>query len=173
MDGLEAGFPAIRWGFTFGIVLVAVKLVPLLWMVLNGYHVPPDDTEIQQIASQLGGVLFYYALGNTVISLASYFLAGFFTTRDTGTVGSGAFAAVVAYLAYMTVSYLVTGVILRGSESMFLDEMASLPDTVRAILALTYTFSNVCGLLIGALVTWGIGALGALLGRAIYGPATY
>lgn len=173
MDGLEAGFPAIRWGFIFGIVLVAVKLVPLLWLVLNGYHVPPDDTEIQQIASQLGDVIVYYALANTVISLISYFLAGFFTTRDTGTVGSGAFAAVVAYLAYAAVSYLISAVILRGSESVLLDEIATLPGGFRAIFAVTSMFTNICGLLIGALIPSGLGALGALLGRAIYGPATY
>lgn len=173
MEEEGTGFPAIRWGLVFGIILVVIGVIPLIWVVAHGYHVPPDSAESRAIVNQLGVTLLYYVIGSVVISLLSYFLAGFMTARDTGTVPAGAFAAAVAYLAFSMVSYVVSAVVLKLSAGSLLNDIAGLSGSTRAALAFSYALSSVCGLLIGALLSAGIGALGALLGRAIYGSATY
>ncbi|MGH2515566.1 MAG: hypothetical protein ACRDHP_07910 [Ktedonobacterales bacterium] len=165
--------PALHWGLVFGIVQVIIGVVPILWLVANGYHIPPNATETQTILNQSSAALALFFVVGGLFSLASYVFAGFLTARDTGTVGAGALAAALACLANLMVSYLIAAIVLKISYSQILDEIGGLPASFRALLAISYALSTICGLVVGCVIAAGIGALGALLGCAIFGRASY
>lgn len=168
------GMPSLQWGMTFGIILVVISIIiPVIWLVANGYHIPPDAGQTQSIINQSGVGIVFFAITSALLSLASYFLAGFLTARDSGSIRAGGFSAALAFLASIMVWDLVSAVVLRISASALLAEIAGLPMNVRAALALLTAAGNIGCLLTGALVAAGIGALGALLGCAIYGRASY
>lgn len=165
--------PALHWGLVFGIVEVVIGIAPLVWLVANSYHFPPDAAETQTILTQSGSTLFLFVAFGGLLSLFSYVFAGFLTARETGTVGSGAVAAALACLANLMVSYLIAAVVLKISYSQLINELGGLPASFRAILAVSYALSTLCGLLVACVIAAGIGALGALVGCAIFGRASY
>ncbi|HLZ21670.1 MAG TPA: hypothetical protein VKQ30_06075 [Ktedonobacterales bacterium] len=168
-----SGFPAVRWGLGFGIILVIVSAFPVIWLATNGYRLPLDESHSRYLFNQLGANIAYILLSLVVVVLLCYFLAGFFTARDTGTVRSGAVAAAVAYISYAMASYLISSVVLKLSASDFIKQLSVASPALKASFAFGYVLGAMCSLVVVTLFAAGIGALGALLGCAIYGRASY
>ena len=172
MDEEVSGFPAIRLGLTCAILLVVLGVLPLVWLLAEGYHLPIDGSEaiaILRQQSQLAGV---YVTCYLAASLAIYLLAGFMTARDTGTVKPGMFAAAVAFMASDLVSLLTNLVIIKQAEDSALSAYGYLIEQARGAFAIGYTVNTCCSLIVGAVVAAVIGAVGALIGCAIYGRAS-
>lgn len=173
MDEERRGTPALHWGLVFGIVEVIVGVAPLIWLVANGYHFPPDAEETRTILNSTGSAYTLFIGLGGLLSLTSYIFAGFLTARDTGSVKSGMLAAALACLAYLMVTYLIGAVVLRISYSQLINEVGGLPASFRAVFALSYALTSVCFLTVGCTFAALLGAFGALIGCAIFGRASY
>lgn len=176
MEEGTGGFPSIRWGLTFGIFLAALGVLPVIWLLTNGYRTPLNQSELDVILRSQPALVGYYSVGNLVATLVLYFLAGFMTARDMGTIKPGMFAAGLAYVASSVVTLLVNLMTLRQTEASALSAFSAfsyLTDQVRAAFAVGYAVGICCNLIVGAVGAALIGALGALLGCAIYGRASY
>lgn len=148
-------------------------LLPTIWLLTNGYRVPLDQSGLDSIVRHHTVLVGYYVIGNLIATLALYFVAGFMTARDTGTVKSGMAAAAIAVVASSMVTILGDLVTLRQAEDTALSAFGSLADQLRGTFAVGYTIGTCCNLIVGAIGAALIGALGALLGCAIFGRASY
>lgn len=167
------GFPAIRWGLVFGIMLTVLGLLPTIWLLTNGYRVPLDTSDLEKVIRDHTVLLGEYALCNLVATIALYFLAGFMTARDVGAIKPGMFAAGLAYVASSLVTILANLVTLRQAEDSALSAFGNLADQLRGPFAALTALDTTCNLIVGAVMAGLIGALGALLGCAIFGRASY
>lgn len=172
-DDADSGtHPAVKWGLTFGIVMTATSLAPfiLLFVRFPLYASNPLFGLLTVLQNPDGAaVLPFMALVvvSGLTALVSLFLAGFLTTRETGTLRSGTFSGVLATLASNAVSTLVilTWVWLQhrpptGQTSM-----------VGSVFAGIGGLTDFCCGLVGAIVpAAAIAVLGAGLARLIWGP---
>lgn len=165
------------YGLRFGIILTVLGVVELLLAQWIGDLAARSDlqTGISAAAQQDTTTLVVALIVLVAVALVSYgllFLAGILTSRLTGMVRSGAFAAALALLISNIVTSVV-GIVLeppasRASFAMAVDSVTG-NDYARALMTNSLGCCLICGLVFNSFVIGGaLGALGGLVGRFIY-----
>lgn len=170
----DSSHPAVHWGLVFGIVLTAASLAPFVLFIVQypEYASNPVFGMLTVIDTNDGAALAPFVLLlllSGLVWLVSEFLAGFLTTRETGTLRSGTFAGVLAALASNTISTLVLLVWLALQRHTSSNENVS---PVLQIFAGIGGLMDFCCGLVGVIVpAAAVAVLGAGLARLIWGPA--
>lgn len=166
--------PAVHWGLVFGIVLTAASLAPFILFIVQypAYASNPIFGMLTVIDRNDGAALTPFVLLlmlSGLVWLVSEFLAGFLTTRETGTLRSGTFAGVLAALASNTITTLVLLVWLLLQQHTSSD--ANVSPVFQIFAGIGGLLDFCCGL-IGVIVpAAAVAVLGAGLARLIWGPA--
>ena len=178
-DGYADGSrPAVHWGVICGIVL-AIALVAPFVVIEVAY---PDffshpDLAAQSISTHhdygIAIVVDLVTLLSVLITPVALFFTGFLTTRETGTVGSGAFAGALAgFIAFVVYIFGTIFLILVMHLTLPWDQVSALAHVVVGVtIGSSFLLSSCCGLFIFTLPPALIAALGAGLARLIWGPA--
>lgn len=159
------GNPAVRWGLIFGGLLLIVGLINLAIQFAMGSLDPNAATAIAAQPGRIGpllglGCLFFLIEGSL------FFLAGMFTARENGRVGSAAIAGLIAGVVYAIIGAIVEVLTLNGRFSQMLPNVsAARLQSIFIVVAiivviLIFVFSGGIGA--------GIAALGGLVGRSQY-----
>lgn len=172
-DTYEGGtHPAVKWGLIFGIVMTVASLAPFILLFVRfpmyaGNPIFGIMTVLQNPASGavLPFVLLLMVAGLT--TLTSLFLAGFLTTRETGTIRSGTVSGVLAVLASNAVS---TVVILTWVWLQPRPAVSQTSPLLQIFAGIGGLLDFGCGLVGAVVPAAAIAALGASLARLIWGP---
>ncbi len=178
-DDYGAGsHPAVHWGLVCGIVLAVAMIAPFLVLEIAYpyYFSHPQMVEQSLAAKQdLGTNLafVFVLLASVIVTPVSLFLAGFLTTRETGTVGSGAFAGALAggvgFIVYIFGSIFLTVV---QHQTVPWDQVPAVSHVLIGLAAGTgFLAGSCCNLLLFTLPPALIATAGAMLARLIWGPA--
>jgi hypothetical protein len=158
------GNPAVKWGLIFGGLLLLVGIINLAIQYASG-SLNPDAATIAAQPGRIGallglGCLFF------LIEATLFFLAGMFTARENGRVGSAAIAGLIAGEVYAVIAAIVEVITLNGRFAQILPNAsaARLHSYVFVITIVVVLLVFVFGGGIGA----GIAALGGLMGRSQY-----
>ncbi len=159
------GNPAVKWGLIFGGLLLIVGLINLGIQYATGSLDPNAATALAAQPGRIGlllglGCLFF------LIEVGLFFLAGMFTARENGRVGSAAIAGLIAGVVYAIVGAIVEVLTLNGRLSQALPNASAARlhsifiVVVIIVVLLVFVFSGGIGA--------GIAALGGLVGRNQY-----
>ena len=159
------GNPAVKWGLIFGGLLLLVGLIDLGIQFATGSLDPNAATAIAAQPGRIGpllglGCLFF------LIEVSLFFLAGMFTARENGRVGSAAIAGLIAGVVYAVIAAIVEVITLNGRFAQILpNASAARLQSIFIVVAiivvlLVFVFSGGIGA--------GIAALGGLVGRSQY-----
>lgn len=173
-----ASHPAVQWGLVCGIVLAVAMVAPVVVLeIAYPYYLSHPQLVSQSLAAKpdLGAsaAIVRVTLVSVVVAPVALFLAGFLTTRETGTIGSGAVAGAlgggVAFVVYIFGSIFLAVV---QNQSVPWDQ---LPGTSHVVLGLAvgsgFLATSCCGLVLFTLPPALIALAGAALARLIWGPA--
>lgn len=175
---VEGSHPAVHWGLICGIVLAVAMIAPFVVIeIAYPYYFSHPEMVGQSIAAKqdIGTSLaaIVVVLIGIIVTPVALFFAGFLTTRETGTIGSGAFAGAlaggVAFVVYIFGNVFLTVV---QHQSLPWDRITGGAHIVVGLaLGSGFLMSACCGLFAFTLPPALIASLGAGLARLIWGPA--
>jgi len=159
----------MRWGLLFGIVIAILGAIQegLSADVLRAAQGP--STAVSTGAALEGvGVLII-----DVSFLLLLGLTGLLTSRETGTVGSGAFAGAIAAVIGGLVATVVSLALFRSTLSTLPINFNALDERGQHAVIGAVILSGMCSTFIYGLIGAGVAAIGGLIGRAFYNPYDY
>lgn len=157
-----AGRPALRWGLIFGGIAALLAIISSATSLLGPTTVTPSNvyTSGGTVAAYTGLRCLFF-----LVMLALFFLAGMFTARQTGTVGSGTLSGVIAGLFGGVVAGIASAILLFTRESNLLPDTTSTVPNGQAIVVIGAIFGIILSIALYAGLGAGVAALGALAGR--------
>ncbi len=161
--------PVMRWGVLFGIIIAILGALQqgLSGDVLRAAQGP--STAVSAGAALEGvGVLII-----DVTFLLLLGLTGLLTSRETGTVGSGAFAGAVAAVIGGLVATVVSLALFRSTLSALPINFGALDERGQRAVIGVVILSGMCSTFIYGVIGAGLAAIGGLIGRAFYNPYVY
>jgi hypothetical protein len=160
------GSPAFRTGVTFGIILGIIQIAVGL---INTY-------------AKVGGMISLINIIGIIVAIILYLLAGLIAARQTGRVGSGAFAglwtgvisSILGFIATLLFTYLNRAGLRRTALSAAQTAAGQIHQSVPAITTQTVLgaaiVAGILGILLSILLGLILGAIGGLFGRAFARP---
>jgi hypothetical protein len=165
-----SGHPILANGIIYGVLILVVSLATNA-LSLAGVRLTNTVT-----ALAISGAIFLIEI---VIEIVLFLLAGRGASARTGTVGAGALAGVLAAAIAGVVGAVITIIQVIIDPAAIRDAVIPANPQVSAslltdqVIIATAIVSAILGLLFLLGVGAGAGALGGLLGRGRYQPATY
>lgn len=159
----------MRWGLLFGVIIAILGAIQqgLSADVLRAAQ--GSSTTISTGAALEGvGVLII-----DVSFLLLLGLTGLLTARETGTVGSGAFAGAIAAVIGGLVATIVSLALFRSTMSTLPINFNALDERGQHAVIGAVILSGMCSTFIYGLIGAGLAAIGGLIGRAFYNPYEY
>lgn len=173
-----ASHPAVHWGLICGIVLAVAMVAPFVVLqVAYPYYLSHPGLVSQSLTAKpdLGTTvaLVGVTLVSVIVTPIALFLAGFLTTRETGTVGSGAFAGAlgggIAFVVYIFGNIFLTVV---QKQTVPWDQLSATSHVLAGLaVGSGFLMSSCCGLVVFTLPPALIALCGAAVARLIWGPA--
>jgi hypothetical protein len=161
--------PVMRWGLLFGVIIAILGAIQegLSADVLRAAQ--GSSTTISTGAALEGvGVLII-----DVSFLLLLGLTGLLTSRETGTVGSGAFAGALAAVIGGLVATVVSLALFRSTLGTLPINFNALDERGQHAVIGAVILSGMCSTFIYGLIGAGLAAIGGLIGRAFYNPNDY
>lgn len=169
----EGSHPAVKWGLIFGIVMSASILAPILVLIAL-YPIAASNplfalvSVLQQHPDATVGWLVAILGASGMTNLIALFLAGFLTTRETGTIPSGMVAGVLADVSSTGVLILIVLILVMLEGPHRTGSMSVGGAVVAGIGDLLQQFCCLVSVVVPSAI---IAMLGAGLARLIWGPA--